>query len=146
MLLLTETVLFYWDFLDDLCRQSIKDNISGVRKIEDWADKITPAKPVHTLVAQRLRGRGRGQGSRQSSRTPSGATNSRFKSHKGSLASTTSNVRVVSATHSNSGLNPSGSNVASISYIDGLDEDDLQPPPSTQPELSRRKQAMVTVS
>ena len=142
MLLLTETVLFYWDFLDDLYQQSIKDNISGVGKIEDWANKITSAKPVHTLIAQcpgsHGRGRGHGRGSRLASQTATNTTNSHLKGHVGSRASITSNARISTA-HSNAGLN-----VPSISYVDNLDEDGSQPPPSTQPELSRSKQAIVT--
>ena len=142
MLLLTETVLFYWDFLDDLYQQSIKDNISGIGKIEDWANKITSAKPVHTLIAQRPgshgRGHGHGRGSRLASQTATNTTNSHLKGHVGSRASTTSNAHISTA-HSNAGLN-----APSISYVDNLDEDGSQPPPLTQPELSCSKQAIVT--
>ena len=137
MVLLTETVLFYWDFLDDLYQQSTKSNISGVN-IRDWADKINTMKPVHTLVAQRSQGCG--QGSRRG-RTASGTTNYCLKSNKGTPASTTSNTRV-SAAHSNPSLNIDTLN-ASISYIGGLDEEDSQPSPSTQSQ-SHRKQAMAS--
>ena len=142
ILLLTETILFYWDFLDDLYQQSIKDNISSVGKIEDWANKITSVKPVHTLIAQcpgsHGRGCGHGRGSRLASQTATNTMNSHLKGHMGSWASTTSNA-CISTAHSNAGLD-----APSISYVDNLDEDGLQPPPSTQPELSHSKQAIVT--
>ena len=141
MLQLTETVLFYWDFLDELYQQSIKDNISGIGQIEDWADKIISAKPVHTLITQRSHGCG--WGSQQASWTASSTTNFRLKGNRGSLASTMSNAHV-STIHSNASLNAGSSNAPSISYIDDLDEDGSQSPPSTQPELSHCKQAMVS--
>ncbi|KAG8214014.1 hypothetical protein J3R82DRAFT_10769 [Butyriboletus roseoflavus] len=68
--------------------------------------------------------------------------NSRLKSQKGSSASTTSNVHG-SMTYSNPDLNTSGSNATYVSYINGLDEGDSQPPPSTQPNLSWHKQVMM---
>ena len=137
MVLLTETVLFYWDFLDDLYQQSTKGNISSVN-IRDWADKINTTKPVHTLIAQHSQGCGQGS---QRGRTVSGTTNSRLKSNKGTPASTTFNTHV-SAAHSNPSLNINTSN-ASISYIGSLNEEDLQPPPSTQSQ-SHHKQAMAS--
>ena len=53
MILLTETVLFYWDCLDYLCRQSTvtqvdKDNWAGIGEITDWADTLASSKSLHT--------------------------------------------------------------------------------------------------
>ena len=139
MVLLTKTVLFYWDLLDDRYQQSIKDNISGVKEIEDWADKISAVKPLYTLAAQRSRGRGRGS---RRGRTAS-STNSRIQVHRGSPATTALESRA-STPYSSTSLNTGGSNSTSISYVDGLDEEGLELPPSTQTSL-RRKQAVASL-
>ncbi|KIM57502.1 hypothetical protein SCLCIDRAFT_28837 [Scleroderma citrinum Foug A] len=56
MILLTETVLYYWDCLDGLYRQSslesTKDGFAGVGPVKDWADKLASVKPLHPLLSR----------------------------------------------------------------------------------------------
>jgi len=53
MLLLSETVLFYWDFFNTQ-PSSAKNNIMGVRKVKDWKEKYGSTKVAHTTrVASR---------------------------------------------------------------------------------------------
>jgi len=56
MILLTETVLYYWDCLDELYRQSslesTKDGVAGIGPVKDWADKLASSKPLHPLLSQ----------------------------------------------------------------------------------------------
>ncbi|KAI6004697.1 hypothetical protein EDD15DRAFT_2359442 [Pisolithus albus] len=52
MILLTETVLFYWDCIDSSL-EADKSKYSGVGDVVDWADKLASSKPLHTLLSQR---------------------------------------------------------------------------------------------
>ncbi|KAI5994568.1 hypothetical protein F5J12DRAFT_785762 [Pisolithus orientalis] len=45
MLLLTKTILFYWDFLD-VQSHSAKGNIAGFGKVKDWAEKLSSSKAI----------------------------------------------------------------------------------------------------
>ncbi|KAI6003230.1 hypothetical protein F5J12DRAFT_893857 [Pisolithus orientalis] len=47
MLLLTKTILFYWDFLD-VQSSSAKGNIAGIGKVKDWAEKLLSSKAIHS--------------------------------------------------------------------------------------------------
>ncbi|KAF9233391.1 hypothetical protein BU15DRAFT_80144 [Melanogaster broomeanus] len=55
MIALTETVLFYWDSVDYLCRQSnqasVKEDWAGVGEVRDWADKLASSKPINPLLS-----------------------------------------------------------------------------------------------
>ncbi|KAI6011732.1 hypothetical protein EDC04DRAFT_2905318 [Pisolithus marmoratus] len=51
MILLTETILFYWDCIDSSL-ETDKQKYSGIGAVTDWADKITFTKPLHTLLSQ----------------------------------------------------------------------------------------------
>ena len=56
MILLTETVLYYWDCLDELyCQSSLestKDSFAGVGPVKDWADRLASVKPLHPLLSR----------------------------------------------------------------------------------------------
>ncbi|KAI5980709.1 hypothetical protein EDD15DRAFT_2381486 [Pisolithus albus] len=52
MILLTETVLFYWDCINSSLEVD-KSKYSGVGEVVDWADKLASSKPLHTLLSQR---------------------------------------------------------------------------------------------
>ncbi|KAI6094218.1 hypothetical protein EDD16DRAFT_1722005 [Pisolithus croceorrhizus] len=52
MILLTKTVLFYWDCIDSSLEVD-KNKYSGIREVVDWADKLASSKPLHTLLSQR---------------------------------------------------------------------------------------------
>ena len=56
MILLTKTVLYYWDCLDELYRQSslesTKDGFAGVGPVKDWADRLALVKPLHPLLSR----------------------------------------------------------------------------------------------
>ncbi|KAI9464718.1 hypothetical protein HD554DRAFT_2121150 [Boletus coccyginus] len=54
-LALTETVLFYWDRNDLLCRQSNQTSAKDdwAEEIKNWAEKVTSSKSLHTLLSQR---------------------------------------------------------------------------------------------
>ncbi|KAI6095578.1 hypothetical protein EDD16DRAFT_1518038 [Pisolithus croceorrhizus] len=51
MILLTETILFYWDCIDSSL-EADKNKYSGVREVVNWADKLASSKPLHTLLSQ----------------------------------------------------------------------------------------------
>ncbi|KAI5987023.1 hypothetical protein EDD15DRAFT_2372742 [Pisolithus albus] len=56
MISLTETVLFYWDSVDYLCRQStqsVKEDWAGVGEVKEWANKLASSKPLNPLPSQR---------------------------------------------------------------------------------------------
>ncbi|KAI5985952.1 hypothetical protein EDD15DRAFT_2200331 [Pisolithus albus] len=52
MILLTETILFYWDCIDSSL-EADKSKYSGIGEVVDWADKLASSKPLHTLISQR---------------------------------------------------------------------------------------------
>ena len=55
MVLLTETVLYYLDCLDQIYQSSLettKDGFTGVGPIIDWAEKIASSKSLHPLLTQ----------------------------------------------------------------------------------------------
>ncbi|KAI6101117.1 hypothetical protein EDD16DRAFT_1526015 [Pisolithus croceorrhizus] len=52
MILLTETILFYWDCINSSLEVD-KDKYSGIREVVDWANKLASSKPLHTLLSQR---------------------------------------------------------------------------------------------
>ena len=55
MVLLTETVLYYLDCLDQIYQSSLettKDGFTGVGPVIDWAEKIASSKPLHPLLTQ----------------------------------------------------------------------------------------------
>lgn len=47
MLLLTKTVLFYWDFLD-VQSSSANGDVAGIGKVKDWAEKPLSSKAIHS--------------------------------------------------------------------------------------------------
>ncbi|KAI6118072.1 hypothetical protein F5141DRAFT_1211912 [Pisolithus sp. B1] len=55
MILLTETILFYWDCLDFSYHQhsqaTAKDKFTGAADVKDWADKLT-SKSLHMSLSQ----------------------------------------------------------------------------------------------
>ncbi|KAI6098547.1 hypothetical protein F5141DRAFT_1066894 [Pisolithus sp. B1] len=51
MILLTETILFYWDCIDSSL-EADKSKYSGVGDVVNWANKLTSSKPLHTLLSQ----------------------------------------------------------------------------------------------
>ncbi|KAI6112893.1 hypothetical protein F5141DRAFT_1063216 [Pisolithus sp. B1] len=51
MILLTKTILFYWDCIDSSL-EADKSKYSGVGDVVDWADKLASSKPLHTLLSQ----------------------------------------------------------------------------------------------
>ena len=57
MILLTETVLFYWDLIDSFCGQCSpvtgKHDFAGISEVVDWANKLNSSKPLHTLLSHR---------------------------------------------------------------------------------------------
>lgn len=55
MLLLTETVLFYWDCVDygyQTSQQAAKGNFAGLSDVKDWADVLASSKVLHSLPSQ----------------------------------------------------------------------------------------------
>ena len=51
MVLLTETVLFYWDCIDYLYRkrtQEAKNDWAGIGEVKDWADKLALSQTLHS--------------------------------------------------------------------------------------------------
>ncbi|KAI6167361.1 hypothetical protein EDD17DRAFT_1751931 [Pisolithus thermaeus] len=51
MILLTETILFYWDCIDSSL-EADKNKYSGIGEVVDWANKLASSKPLHTLLSQ----------------------------------------------------------------------------------------------
>ncbi|KAI5999540.1 hypothetical protein EDD15DRAFT_2193603 [Pisolithus albus] len=51
MILLTKTILFYWDCIDSSL-EADKSKYSGIGDVVDWADKLASSKPLHTLLSQ----------------------------------------------------------------------------------------------
>ncbi|KIL00126.1 hypothetical protein PAXRUDRAFT_75210, partial [Paxillus rubicundulus Ve08.2h10] len=54
----SETVLFYWDCLDEhyhkCSTESAKGEYAGVGSVRDWADKLDECVPLRTLMSHRL--------------------------------------------------------------------------------------------
>lgn len=57
MILLTETVLSYWDYLDELHRESSPESKEEYAGIKDWVGKLVSPKPLDPLLSRRSTGR-----------------------------------------------------------------------------------------
>lgn len=57
MILLTETVLSYWDYLDELHRESSPESKEEYAGIKDWVGKLVSPKPLDPLLSHRSTGR-----------------------------------------------------------------------------------------
>ncbi|KAI6033975.1 hypothetical protein BKA83DRAFT_4121281 [Pisolithus microcarpus] len=53
MILLTKTVLFYWDCINSSLEVD-KSKYPGIGEVVNWANKLTSSKPLHTLLSQHL--------------------------------------------------------------------------------------------